>query len=242
MVALNWLRALVTHRPARIFATAIGVAVGVALIASIGAFLSATNAEMTRRAIARVAVDWQVQVQPGSDATGVLRQVRGYPQVRQALTAQFTQSPGLAATTHGTTQTTGAAQVLGLAPGYPAAFPGELRLLTGTLGGRADRPADRFEPARRARRHRHPRPARRQTRPGHRRRGRRPPLRRLAVSEGRRAAGRAGQRPAGQRADPAAGRVRSRRRPRDRRPPGADPHPDPRGAFARIAEQPERRV
>ena len=135
MVALNWLRGLVTHRPTRILATAIGVAVGVALIASIGAFLSATNAKMTQRAIAWVPVDWQVQVQTGSDAAGVLRQVRAYPLVKQALTAQFTQSPGLTATTHGTTQTTGAAQVLGLAPGYAAAFPGELRLLSGALGG-----------------------------------------------------------------------------------------------------------
>ena len=65
----------------------------------------------------------------------MLRQVRTYPSVKQALTARFTQSPGLTATTHGTTQTTGAAQVLGLGPGYAAAFPGELRLLSGSLGG-----------------------------------------------------------------------------------------------------------
>jgi putative ABC transport system permease protein len=135
VVTLNWLRGILAHRPARILATAVGVAVAVALIASIGAFLSATNARMTQRAIARVAVDWQVQVQPGADAAGVLKQVRSYPRVLRAQTVQFTQSPGLTATTHGTTQTTGAAQVLGLAPGYAAAFPRELRLLTGTLGG-----------------------------------------------------------------------------------------------------------
>ncbi|MDQ6745068.1 MAG: ABC transporter permease [Actinomycetota bacterium] len=135
MVALNWLRGLLIHRPTRILATTLGVAVGVALIASIGAFLSATNAKMTQRAIARVAVDWQVQVQPGADAAGVLGQVRAFPGVKSALPAQFTQSPGLTAVTQGTTQTTGAAQVLGFAPGYAAAFPGELRLLSGSLGG-----------------------------------------------------------------------------------------------------------
>jgi putative ABC transport system permease protein len=135
MVALNWLRGLITHRPTRIFATAIGVAVGVALIASIGTFLSATNAKMTQRAIARVAVDWQVQVQPGADAAQVLGQIRAFPGVSRALPAQFTQSPGLTATTGGTTQTTGAAQVLGFAPGYATAFPGELRLLSGSLNG-----------------------------------------------------------------------------------------------------------
>ena len=65
MVALKWLRGLIAHRPVRILATALGVAVGVALIASIGTFLSATNSKMTQRAVARVAVDWQVEVQPG---------------------------------------------------------------------------------------------------------------------------------------------------------------------------------
>jgi putative ABC transport system permease protein len=135
MVALNWLRGLLANRPTRIFATAIGVAVGVALIASIGAFLSATNAKMTQRAIARVAVDWQVQAQPGANPADVLSQVRGYPGVTQALPVQFTGSPGLTATSHGSTQTTGAAQVLGLPSGYAAAFPGELRLLSGTLDG-----------------------------------------------------------------------------------------------------------
>ena len=124
MVALSWLRGLITHRPTRIFATAIGVAVGVALIASIGAFLSATNAKMTQRAIARVAVDWQVQAQPGADAAVVLGQVRAFPGVRSALAVRFTQSPALSAVTQGTTQTTGAAQVLGLPPGYAGAFPG----------------------------------------------------------------------------------------------------------------------
>jgi putative ABC transport system permease protein len=135
MVALSWLRGLIAHRPARIVATALGVAVGVALIASIGTFLSATNAKMTQRAIARVAVDWQVEAQPGADAKALLSTVRGYPGVKQALPVQYATSPGLTATAHGSTQTTGAARVLGLPPGYATAFPGELRLLTGSLGG-----------------------------------------------------------------------------------------------------------
>src|SRR5450755_150332 len=108
MVAVNWLRGLLTHRPTRIFATALGVAVGVALIASIGTFLSATNSKMTQRAIARVAIDWQVQVQPGADPAQVLGQIRAFSGVKQ---------------------------VLGFAPGYASAFPGELRLLSGSLSG-----------------------------------------------------------------------------------------------------------
>jgi len=135
MVALNWLRGLIAHRPTRIVATAVGVAVGVALIASIGTFLSATNAKMTQRAIARVAIDWQVEAQPGANPAALLAGVRAYPRVKQALPVQFTSSPGLTATTNGSTQSTGAARVLGLAPGYGTAFPGELRLLSGSLTG-----------------------------------------------------------------------------------------------------------
>ena len=135
MVALNWLRGLIAHRPTRIVATALGVAVGVALIASIGTFLSATNSKMTQRAIARVAVDWQVEAQPGADPNALLSSVRLFPGVRRALPVQFTTSSGLTATTRGTTQTTGEARVLGLPSGYATAFPGELRLLTGSLNG-----------------------------------------------------------------------------------------------------------
>ncbi len=135
MVALKWLRGLIAHRPVRLVATALGVAVGVALIASIGAFLSSTNAKMTQRAIARVAIDWQVEAQPGANPRAVLSTVRSYPAVKQALPVQFATSPGLSATTAGSTQTTGAARVLGIPAGYAAAFPGELRLLSGSLNG-----------------------------------------------------------------------------------------------------------
>ena len=48
---------------------------------------------------------------------------------------QFAGAASLTATTQGSTQTTGAAQVLGLPPGYQTAFPGELRLLSGSLNG-----------------------------------------------------------------------------------------------------------
>ncbi|MGI8802656.1 MAG: FtsX-like permease family protein [Solirubrobacteraceae bacterium] len=135
MVALNWLRGLVAHRPTRLVATALGVAVGVALIASIGTFLSSANSKMTQRAIARVAVDWQVEAQPGARPDALVGQVAAFPGVRRAVPVRFAGAPTLTATTQASTQTTGAAQVLGLPPGYAAAFPGELRLLSGSLDG-----------------------------------------------------------------------------------------------------------
>jgi putative ABC transport system permease protein len=131
MVALTWLRGLLAHRRARLLATACGVAVTVALLASIGAFLSATTTRMTTRAAARVPVDWQVAVQPGGDAGAVLAQVRRLPGVTRALPVGFADAAGLTADTGGSIQRTGAGQVLGLPPGYAAAYPGELRLLAG---------------------------------------------------------------------------------------------------------------
>jgi putative ABC transport system permease protein len=135
VVALTWLRGLLAHRPTRVIATAVGVGVGVALIASIGTFLSSTSSKMTQRAIARVAVDWQVEAHPGASAAAVLSTVRTFPGVTRALPVQFAGAPSLTATTQGSTQTTGAARVLGLPAGYLTAFPRELRLLAGALNG-----------------------------------------------------------------------------------------------------------
>jgi putative ABC transport system permease protein len=135
VVTLTWLRGLLARRRGRLLGTAVGVAVGVALLASIGTFLSATTSKMTTRAIGRVAVDWQVAAQPGARPGDVLAQVRRFPGVRVALPVGYAATTGLAATTVGSTQTTGPGKVLGLPPGYARAFPGELRLLAGNAGG-----------------------------------------------------------------------------------------------------------
>jgi putative ABC transport system permease protein len=131
MVALTWLRGLVARRRTRLVATAAGVAVAVALIASIGTFLSSTTAKMTSRAIARIPVDWQVEAQSGSDPAKVLQQVRDYPGVVRAAPVTFAPSTGLRATTAGTQQTTGPGVVVGLPPHYARLFPGTVRTLSG---------------------------------------------------------------------------------------------------------------
>ncbi|HEV3450187.1 MAG TPA: FtsX-like permease family protein [Acidimicrobiia bacterium] len=131
MLALIWLRGLVARRPARIAATAVGVAVAVGLLASIGTFLSASKATMTQRAAARVSVDWQVETQPGADPTSVLAATRATHQVREALPVGYASTTGLQSITSGSTQSTGPGVVLGLPSGYRATFPGELRDLAG---------------------------------------------------------------------------------------------------------------
>lgn len=130
-----WARGLLRRRHAALAAAAAGVAVAVALLASLGAFLVAAGSSMTDRAAAGVAVDWQVQVQPGSDPAAVLGAARATPGVVASLPVTFGRADGLTATTGATTQTTGAATVLGVPDGYRAAFPREMRTLVGTDRG-----------------------------------------------------------------------------------------------------------
>ncbi|HET6242565.1 MAG TPA: hypothetical protein VFD99_11325, partial [Arthrobacter sp.] len=76
-----WLRGLRIRRSGRLLGTAAGIAVAVALIASLGSFLTAAQASMTARAAAAVAVDWQVQLSPGSDVQGSLSTIAAAPGV-----------------------------------------------------------------------------------------------------------------------------------------------------------------
>ncbi len=130
-----WLRGLVRRRAGRLAAAAAGVAVAVALLASLGAFLTSSQASMTARAVRDVPVDWQVQVQPGADPAAVLSAVRKAAGTATAVPVEFGQAEGLSAATGGTTRTTGAAVVLGLSDSYRQVFPGELRTLAGADAG-----------------------------------------------------------------------------------------------------------
>jgi putative ABC transport system permease protein len=130
-----WLRALLLRCPARLLAASAGIAIAVALIAGLGSFLVSSEATMTHRASSQVAVDWQVQVATGHRPGPVLRAVRSTPGTITALPVGFADTPHLVATTAGTTQETGAGQVLGLPHGYTRTFPLGIRLLTGTTTG-----------------------------------------------------------------------------------------------------------
>jgi putative ABC transport system permease protein len=130
----TWVRGLLHKRAARLAAVAAGIAVAVALLGSLGAFLAASKATMTARAASGVAVDWQVEVKPGTDPGAVLSTVRSAAGVRGALPVGFAQTTGFSATAT-TTQTTGPGVVLGIPDDYASAFPGELRPLAGTGTG-----------------------------------------------------------------------------------------------------------
>ncbi len=131
----RWLSGLLRRRPGRLLGAAAGIAVAVALLASLGAFLAHSQATMTDRAVRGVGIDWQIQVQPGADPAAVAAAVRGTPGITQSATVAVAASTGLTATTGGTTQTTGAATVLGVPADYRSLFPTQIRTLAGADTG-----------------------------------------------------------------------------------------------------------
>lgn len=132
---LTWTKGLLRRRWGRLAAAAAGIAAAVALVACLGSFLAAAQGSMTARALRSVAVDWQVEVQPGIQPAAILDTVRSAPGVNAALPVGFAHSAGLVAQTTGSTQTTGPAMVLGIPANYREQFPGVLRTLVGADSG-----------------------------------------------------------------------------------------------------------
>jgi putative ABC transport system permease protein len=142
-MSLTWLVGLLRRRGARLVATMAGVAIAVALLGTLGAFIAESKATMTTRATHAVAVDWQVQVAPGGSPAGVLDAVRAAPGTVAAVAVDFGQTNGFAAVTPvagaqpgaTTTQTTGPGVVLGLPSDYRLLFPDASRGLAGSGDG-----------------------------------------------------------------------------------------------------------
>lgn len=130
----TWFGGLVRRRGGRLAAVALGIALAVGLIGALSAFLAASKATMTQRAVQAVAVDWQVQVQPGADTADVLAAIGKDPNNGTALPVSFAQVAGFSASTRGSTQTTASGVVIGLPDGYQTSFPGQIRMLSGKPG------------------------------------------------------------------------------------------------------------
>ncbi|CAD55513.1 MULTISPECIES: FtsX-like permease family protein [Streptomyces] len=130
-----WAGGLARHRIGRLLAAVAGIALAVALVAALGSFLTASKATMTERAVRSVAVDWQVEVQPGADPNTVRSLVQAADGTRAALPVGFARTTGFTATVGGSTQTTGPGVALGLPADYRSHFPDELRTLSGSGNG-----------------------------------------------------------------------------------------------------------
>jgi putative ABC transport system permease protein len=132
---MMWLKGSLLHRFGRLLGAMLGVALTVAFIASLGVFLTTSNAGMTRRAIHDVPVDWQIQVAPGADASSVRAQIEATTAPRILEQVSFAAVDGFRALSGGTVQTTGAGKALGVSDQYFRQFPAEIRPLLGSAEG-----------------------------------------------------------------------------------------------------------
>lgn len=131
----QWLIGLVRTRSGRLIGTIGGVALTVAFIACLGAFLQSSAAEMTARSITQVPVDWQVQLLPGANRGAVEAAIRAAAPVTALRPVGYADVPGFEANTGGTVQTTGSGKVLGIEPDYFSEFPAQVRRLLGLVDG-----------------------------------------------------------------------------------------------------------
>lgn len=130
-----WLSGLLRRQRARLLGAAAGVAVAVALIATLGSFLATSQATMTDRAVRSVAVDWQVQLTPTADPAATTRLITSAAGVAASAPVGFAHTSGVSATVGGSTQQTGPGVVLGIPADYRQLFPGEVRTLAGADTG-----------------------------------------------------------------------------------------------------------
>lgn len=130
-----WMGGLLRQRKNRLIGTMVGIALTVALLAALGAFLTQGSASMTKRAITGVPVDWQVQLVPGTSPASIADALPKAAATSQLQTVGYANVDGFEATTGQTVQTTGAGKVLGLDASYSGSFPRQLRILLGSFDG-----------------------------------------------------------------------------------------------------------
>lgn len=132
---LTWLKGLLQRRMGLMIPAILGVSLTIALLATLGIFINASAATMTRRALGDVPADWQIQLVPGANPTNIERVLRATVHVHDVEQVGYATVPAFTASTGGTTQTTGEGKVLGITETYWARFPAELRPLLGRTRG-----------------------------------------------------------------------------------------------------------
>ncbi len=131
----SWFLGLVKERNGRLLGCAAGIAVTVAMLASLGAFLAQSTASMTRRAVSSVPVDWQGQLAPGTSVQAVTAAIRQAASVATLHEVGYAGVDGFEAHTGGTVQTTGKGKLVGINASYVHDYPAQFRALLGSLDG-----------------------------------------------------------------------------------------------------------
>ncbi|PDT01698.1 ABC transporter permease [Rhizobium chutanense] len=130
-----WLIGLLRTRSGRLVGTSGGVALTVAFIACLGAFLQSSTAEMTARSVAHLPVDWQVQSLPGAAPSVIEAAIHSAAPVTSLHLVNYADVPSFEANTGSTVQTTGGGTVVGIGPDYFGQFPAQVRPLLGSVDG-----------------------------------------------------------------------------------------------------------
>lgn len=134
-MTLRYVLQSLRRRPQETAAAAIAVALTVAFLASLGSFVAQTGSQLTLRAAARVPVDWQVQVTPGSDPATAQKALAGVPGLVGFRPVDYARVPGLRSVSAAGTRTTGAAYIVSLPADYASFAPSEIRPLVGAATG-----------------------------------------------------------------------------------------------------------
>ena len=132
---LTWFTRLVTRGGFRIWGTALGVAISVALLTALAAFLDDSSATMTQRATSAVPIDWQVQLLPSADPAAISQDIQKAAKATALHRVEYADTKGFQAKTGGTVQTTGPGKAIAFDAGYLKDFPKEVRSLVGATSG-----------------------------------------------------------------------------------------------------------
>src|ERR1700730_4030148 len=134
-ILFSWISGLVRHRPSRLFGAMIGIALGAALLACLGAFIESSLKVMTKRSIEGLAIDWQILLLSKADGETVHTLLRATDPKVIAESVEYAEIPGLVAATGETVQNTGDAVILGIEPTYRENFPTEIAPMLGSDAG-----------------------------------------------------------------------------------------------------------
>src|ERR1700738_4248521 len=134
MIAI-WLRGIAGRASGRLAGAIAGIALTVALLGILGAHVANSAATMTRQVTAGINVDWQGQLNHGGGPAPVRAAIEAATPVTVIKPVYYADVAGFESTQQSSTQTTGAGKVVGLPPGYAAAFPNEVRPNIGAREG-----------------------------------------------------------------------------------------------------------
>ncbi len=131
----RWIKGIFISRSGSLLGAIAGTALTMTFLASLGIFLAASSATLTKRAVSDVPVDWQILLTSSAKEHKITEAIGKTTKYTALEKVGYANVSGFSAATGGTVQTTGPGKVLGIGPGYLDSFPREIRSLTGLKQG-----------------------------------------------------------------------------------------------------------